>query len=342
MYLTSAIDERYLWADALCVTHHDPKAASEQLRSMGAIYVNTVATIIATDGDSRSGVPVLKGIPNPRGLSQNVIPFGDERLILRNTSFLDEIIFFPTQRQPYYQRGLTCQDYALAKRKVIFNNLQIHWSNIVMDGFPDDSSLRRYLDEYNQRSLSFEEDALPALSSLLSVFSRTIECGFLYGIPEMFFEHSLCWRASGTKGLQRRTASSRPIKSRFESSDLPSWSWLGWKGSVYTRSQTGIRVDSNYISEKEYVEEAFPTTEWYTSRLPTDPQEQRRRLRPSWFEKREGYKDFTKPMPPGWKRVPVPKVSPASTLMAAADISSSMNLCLSPMGDFWSGTTHFP
>ncbi|RKL16691.1 hypothetical protein BFJ70_g14979 [Fusarium oxysporum] len=245
MYLTSAIDERYLWADALCVTHHDPKAASEQLRSMGAIYVNTVATIIATDGDTRSGVPGLKGISNLRGLSQNVIPFGDERLILRNTSFLDEMIFFPNQLQPYYQRGRTCQEYALAKRKTIFNNLEIHWSNIVMDGFPDDSSLRRYLDEYNQRSLSFEEDALPALSSLLSVFSRTFECGFLYGIPEMFFEHSLCWRASGTKGLQRRTASSRPIESRFESSDLPSWSWLGWKGSVYTRSQTGIRVDSN-------------------------------------------------------------------------------------------------
>lgn len=107
MYLTSAIDERCLWADALCVTHHDPKAASEQLRSMGAIYVNAVATIIATDGDSRSGVPGLKGISNPRGLSQSVIPFGDEGFILRNTSFLDEMIFFPTQCQPYYQRGRT-------------------------------------------------------------------------------------------------------------------------------------------------------------------------------------------------------------------------------------------
>ncbi|EXL69434.1 hypothetical protein FOPG_14614 [Fusarium oxysporum f. sp. conglutinans race 2 54008] len=64
------------------------------------------------------------------------------------------------------------------------------------------------------------------------------------------------------------------------------------------------------ISEKEYVEEVFPITEWYTSRLPTDPQEQRRRIRPSWFEKREGYKDFTKPMPPGWKRVPVPENEP--------------------------------
>ncbi|KAM5509971.1 hypothetical protein FOXYSP1_12937 [Fusarium oxysporum f. sp. phaseoli] len=128
MYLTSAVDERCLWADALCVTHHDPKAASEQLRS---------------------GVPGLKGMSNPQGLSQNVIAFGDERLILRNTSFLDEMIFFPTQRQSYYQRGRTCQEYALAKRKIIFNNLEIHWidnelhlqSNIVMDGFPDETHL---------------------------------------------------------------------------------------------------------------------------------------------------------------------------------------------------------
>ncbi|KAG4273222.1 hypothetical protein FPRO04_09828 [Fusarium proliferatum] len=334
MYLTSAIDERYLWADALCVTHHDPKAASEQLRSMGAIYANAIVTIVATDGDSASGILGLKGISNPRGLSQNVIPFGEETLILRNTFAMDEMIFFPTRLQAYYQRGWTCQEYAMAKRKIIFYNNEVHWvcscslwheeltlftemndelslqSNIVMAGFPDDSSLCRYFNEYNQRSLTFEEDALPALSGLLSVFSRSFEGGFLYGIPEMFFEHSLCWRASGTKGLQRRIASSRPIETRFEYSDLPSWSWLGWKGSVYTRSQTGIRVDSNSTCEEEYVEEAFPITEWYTGRLTNDPPEQRRRIRSTWFEKREGYKDFTKPLPPGWKRVLAPEDEP--------------------------------
>ncbi|KLP07154.1 Uncharacterized protein LW94_6429 [Fusarium fujikuroi] len=334
MYLTSAIDERYLWADALCVTHHDPKAASEQLGSMGANYANAIVTIVATDGDSASGIPGLKGISNCRGLSQNVIPFGEETLILRNTFAMDEMVFFPARLQAYYQRGWTCQEYAMAKRKIIFYNQEAHWvcscnlwheeltlfaemnnelspqSNIVMAGFPDDSSLGRYFNEYNQRSLTFEEDALPALSGLLSVFSRSFEGGFLYGIPEMFFEHSLCWRASGTKGLQRRIASSRPMESRFEYCDLPSWSWLGWKGSVYTRSQTGIRVDSNYTCEEEYVEEAFPITEWYTSRLPNNPPEQRRRIRSTWFEKREGYKDFTKPLPPGWNRLPAPEDEP--------------------------------
>ncbi|CVL05332.1 related to tol protein [Fusarium mangiferae] len=334
MCLASAIDERYLWADALCVTHHDPKAASEQLRSMGAIYANAVVTIIATDGDSGSGISGLKSISNPRGLNQRVIPFGDEKLILRNTSYLDEMIFFPTRLRNYYQRGWTCQEYAMAKRKIIFHRREVHWvcscslwheelalfteiddelhpqSNIVIAGFPDDSSLSRYFHEYNQRSLTFEEDALPALSGLLSVFSRSFEGGFLYGIPEMFFEHSLCWRASSTEGIQRRIESSRPIESRFEYSDLPSWSWLGWKGSINDRGQTGIRVGSNYTGEEEHVEEAFPITEWYTSRSPADPHNRRRRIRPTWFEKREGYRDFTKPLPPGWKRVPEPGNEP--------------------------------
>lgn len=106
MYLTSAIDERYLWADALCVTHYGPKAASEQLRSMGSIYANAIVTIVATDGDSASSIPGLKSISKPRGLSQNVISFGEETLILRNTFAMDEMVFFPTRLQAYYQRAL--------------------------------------------------------------------------------------------------------------------------------------------------------------------------------------------------------------------------------------------
>ncbi|KAF5555927.1 hypothetical protein FPHYL_8111 [Fusarium phyllophilum] len=199
MFLTSAIDKRYLWADVLCVTHHDPKTASEQVRSMGAIYANAVVTMVATDGDSGSGIRGLKGISDPRDLSQNFIPLEEETLILRNTFAMNEMTFFPTRLQAYYQRGWTCQKYAMAKTKIFFDNDEVHW-----------------------------------------------------------------------------------------------WSWLGWKGSVYTRTQTGIGVDSNYTCEEEYVEEAFPITE----------------IRPTWFEKREGYKDFTKPPPPGWKRIPATENEP--------------------------------
>ncbi|KAH7002946.1 hypothetical protein EDB82DRAFT_542701 [Fusarium venenatum] len=267
MHLTSSIDEWYLWADALCVTHHDPEAASEQLAAMGIIYANAVVTIIAADGDSVSGMLGLE--------------------------------------------GWTFQEHELSRRRILFANKKLHWMcgcNILMAGFPDDQRLSNYIGDYNRRSLTFEEDALPAISGLLSVFSRSFEGGFLYGLPEMFFEHSLGWRRPWwhKKGLRRRVISGRPTKNQFAFSDLPSWSWLGWKGHVALRYQTAVRVRSNRIvvsvEGRHRIEEAFPITEWYTSESISDPPERRRRIKSTWFENRDGFKDFTKPMPSGWSR----------------------------------------
>ena len=50
MYLTSAIGERYLWADALCIAQGDN--ITEQYNHMGAIYASAIVAIIAVDGDS--------------------------------------------------------------------------------------------------------------------------------------------------------------------------------------------------------------------------------------------------------------------------------------------------
>ncbi|RGP58395.1 hypothetical protein FSPOR_11896 [Fusarium sporotrichioides] len=318
MYLTSVIDEQYLWADALCITHHDSQAASEQPKSMGAIYANAVVTIVAADSDSGSGFHGLEGVSSSREINQDIIPFGDEKLVIRNTYMMDMML----GPQDYYDRGWTFQEYAMSKRKIVFHNLELHWlctcsvwheeltlytgidnevfprSNFLMAGFPDQWSLGRYLVDYNHRSLTYDEDAFPAISGLLSVLSRSFEGGFLYGIPEMFFDHGLCWRPDFNLNLQRRVPSARPIKNRFASSDLPSWSWLGWVGAVSMFNQTAIKVN-----EKVHcIEEALPITEWYTSSSVTDPVEARRRIRSTWYENRDVYKDLTNTMPLGWTR----------------------------------------
>ncbi|EYB33373.1 hypothetical protein FG05_10578 [Fusarium graminearum] len=314
MYLTSKIDERYLWADALCVTHHDPEAASEQLATMGTIYANAVVTIIAVDGDSQSGIPGLKGISNPRGIQKEAIPFGDKTILVRNT---DINSMGRVGSNYYHNRGWTFQEYSFSSRKIVLLDHELHWMcacttwheevtlyteidhifsyqfDLLTAGFPADFCLTQYAMDYNQRFLTFQEDALPAISGLLSVLSRSFEGGFLYGIPEMFFEHSLGWWGMD---MQRRVSSDRPTEKQFAFSGLPSWSWLGWQGYVFYREQTAIRVWSNPI------EEAFPITEWYTSNSPSDPPDLRRRIRSTWYEKRDGFKDFAKPMPPGWSR----------------------------------------
>ncbi|QPC69118.1 hypothetical protein HYE67_011349 [Fusarium culmorum] len=248
MYLTATIDERYLWADALCVAHHDPEAASEQLATMGTIYANAVVTIIAVDGDSQSGIPGLEGVSNPRGIQQETIPFGDETILVLNT---DINSMGRVGSNYYHNRGWTFQEYSFSSRKIVLLDGELHWMfasttwheevtlytgidhifryqfDLLTAGFPADFCLTQYAMDYNQRFLTLQEDALPVISGLLLVLSRSFEGGFLYGIPEMFFEHSLGWWGMD---MQRRVSSDRPTEKQFAFSGLPSWSWLGWQG----------------------------------------------------------------------------------------------------------------
>ncbi|KAJ3539731.1 hypothetical protein NM208_g5373 [Fusarium decemcellulare] len=322
MYLTSVIGERYLWADGLCIPQYDQGAAAEQLKLMGAISANAIVTIMSADGDAESGLPGLKAVSSPRKMEQQVIPFGDERLVVRNTGVFDMV-----GGPPYYEQAWTYQHHTMAQRKIIFNRGELHWEchcsvwheeltldaevdkyidprlGTIMAGFPDLGSLANPLTTYGEKELRYDEDALPAISSLLSVASRSFAGGFLYGIPEMFFERGLGWRPHWDHvNLQRRIPSDRPAQSQLTPCGLPSWSWLGWKGLMFHGYGEAARINDR----QDWIEETIPTTTWYTSQSPTDPPEQRRRIRSTWYENRDSYKDFTKPMPPGWTRHEAP------------------------------------
>ncbi|KAI2627080.1 heterokaryon incompatibility protein-domain-containing protein [Hypomontagnella submonticulosa] len=323
MYVTSVIGERYLWADSLCISQHDRDAATRELELMAAIYGNAVVTIIAADTDAIEGLPGLKGVSDSRKLEQKVIPFGKEQLAVRNTG-----VFSMTNGTPYYNRAWTYQEYAHSSRKLLFNRKEVHWQcscsvwheelNIgeeidmyidprmrtILAGFPDMGSMNHVLTAYNEREHRHDEDALPAISGLLSVASRSFTGGFLYGLPEMFFECALGWRRFwGHTNLRRRIPSQRPIESRLHPSQLPSWSWIGWHGLVTAGYGEAARINNRQHS----IQETFPITEWYTADSPSATMAQRRRIRSTWFTDRESYKesykDLKKPLPLGWTRL---------------------------------------
>jgi len=327
MHWTSVIGERYLWSDAICITTTDPSVTREQLRMMGSIYASAVVTIIAADGDSQTGLAGLKGASSPRELHQRVIPFGDDKIIVRNTQ-----IFSMDSGHPYYDRGWTYQEYKMSPRKILFNNRELHWEcrcnvwheemvinaevpqyidprlGVILSGFPDLVSLAHIITDYNEKELRYDEDALPAIAGLLSVVSRSFTGGFLYGLPEMFFDRALGWNPYwGHINLRRRTPSDRPVETRLSPSGLPSWSWIGWQGLLTIASQEATPVNDRVRD----IEETIPITEWYTGYSPSDPPSQRRRIRSTWFENRDSYKDFTQPLPRGWTRHPAPVNKPA-------------------------------
>ena len=318
MFVTKNLDERYLWVDALCIGHDNPTETARQLTMMGSIYASATLTIIATDGDAREGISGLNGISESRALEQKVFPFGSRKIIVRST----DIFSLVHGGTPYFSRGWTYQEHRLAKRKLVFLKKSAHWEcqhrqshedltpgaeietyiepRLVesLDGFPELSSVGNIIGDYNNKSLRYTEDALPGITGMLAVLSRSFQGGFLFGIPEMFFHRALAWTPIWSHiELERRELSDRPRQDQLPAGQLPSWSWVGWKGMVKL-GEEAARINDLCAT----IEETYPMVEWYTASSPTTSASERRRIRSTWYEHREEWKSGTIDLP-GWTAV---------------------------------------
>lgn len=325
MSFTSMIGERYLWVDVLCIDHSRISESTSQLQLMGAIYANASLTIVNFDGDAEDGLPGLKGTSRGRALRSELIPFGEESFIEDKHGYFE----FSTWGQ-YHKRSWTYQEFNMASRRLIFSKSLLHWMcqcsvweeqlllgveadkyinprmGEIMRGMPNLLSLGNLISHYNQRELTYDEDALPGISGLLTIFSRCFLGGFICGIPEMFFEAALSWRPHWEHtNLRRRVRSESPNPGQLRPCILPSWSWIGWEGLVdISQFEAGPANPSAW-----WMKETIPITTWYTCDSPTTPQT--RKIRSSWFETREVYKDFKKPLPPGWTRLAISETANA-------------------------------
>ncbi|KAI0476570.1 heterokaryon incompatibility protein-domain-containing protein [Xylariaceae sp. FL0804] len=312
MGLVRELGERYLWVDALCIVQDDHGMKEGQLKIMGALYGTAVLTIVVTDGDADHGIPGIRGISGPRKLSQQVIAFSEENIVIQPTHLPVGMIKPYTD---YETRGWTFQEYHLSGRKLIFNGEQMHWTcqcvqwredttavgkpgaidelhiDTLAAGMPHLGEYSKLVRDFNERHLTYEDDALPAITGMLTLFSRSFEGGFTYGLPDMFFDAALCWRQYGFRTfLERRTPSAK-AKPPFDR--MPSWSWIGWHGP------TDCCFQEENFSIDDYIQ-TIPTTVWYASTEPHGGQ--KRRVQTTWFEKRRLLKDHSRPVPPGWSR----------------------------------------
>ncbi|KAL0931161.1 uncharacterized protein CTRU02_213896 [Colletotrichum truncatum] len=319
MHLTRNMDERYLWVDAICITQDDPEQISAHLVMMAAIYATAVFTIVGADGDSRSGLIGVPDTSESRDIEQKVIPFaGNHQIALsRSTTGVSAML----SSSPYSERGWTFQEYMMSKRRLVFRNKQLTWEcqkdvwyedvslpavgsddspnflaapiRSILSGYPDLASLNTIIGKYNKRQFTFEEDALPGISGLLAILSRTFEGGFLYGLPVMFFDAALAWNRSpfGIGNLQRRIDSGH-AHHKVSSSRLPSWSWIGWRGEV------GINWHQEGFSYWHRNKETIPITNWFASEKPHSGP--KLHIKPTWFSRRDMYKHMNPTLSEGW------------------------------------------
>jgi hypothetical protein len=318
--LTGALGARYLWTDVLCIVHDSPVSVADQLNKMSAIYASALLTIVAADGDGSFGIPGLLNISDPRAPPQEVFAMQDERLIVHKSVEIDGR--FATDVE-YHKRGWTYQEYLVSPRKLMFIHREVYWIckqcewhesdvqavnhakdrswrqlDLVPIGAPKIDSLSRMLNQYNKRILSFDEDALPAISGLLTVLSREFVGGFLYGLPERFFDVALTWQPETESLLQKRTASGANNETSLGASGMPSWSWIAWSG--------GIKFGLFEVAHVPFwnggiLRETKPITEWYTSNEVQG--QKRRKIASSWHLDRDQERYEDQSLPEGWSRV---------------------------------------
>jgi hypothetical protein len=254
--LTALLGEKWLWVDSLCIVQDDVESKHTQLEEMASIYANAYVTLIAANGwDANHGLRGIKGVTESRMLPPSGLKDIHESL------------------QPYstvwYSRGWTLQELIFSRRKIMFQYQMAIWecscsnwheasdiheiSPIVppflrctpMEVKPnlDWPDLQQYMNlirDYNDRHLTFPEDIIAGFSGVLRMLSSVFIGGFVYGLPEMFFDDALLWQPESP--VQRRVPSSRA-----SSQSLPSWSWAGWRGDINTDSWSSgyirIRTD---------------------------------------------------------------------------------------------------
>jgi Heterokaryon incompatibility protein (HET) len=184
---------RYLWVDRYCINHEDCAEETVMIRSMGQIYANAQATIVALYGwDDGAGLPGVSKTPRTPQ-PHFVLGTGDGCLI---SSFprLPNMI----ADSQWNTRGWTYQEARLSRRCFFFTEYQVYFvcqESSQSEAVPSDpgtnsiSSLLNnnrlnaslfgynvvaaeglYLDRmmFSQRRLTYESDVLDAFRGLLA------------------------------------------------------------------------------------------------------------------------------------------------------------------------------
>lgn len=177
-----------------------------------------------------------------------------ERLLSRRCLyFTDTQVFFECQEHSFSEGrpGALVEASSHDIRDSSFHSL-IN-SNLIDLGNPlaskEDRQMLRYskiVEEYCHKKFTFVDDILDAFSGIEAALEHLCSWTMVYGLPEQLLDHSLLWEPGEVTAPQKsfdyalfrrpKPTTSLPMganKLERRNSNLPSWSWSAWTGSVY-------------------------------------------------------------------------------------------------------------
>ncbi|KAK0616868.1 heterokaryon incompatibility protein-domain-containing protein [Immersiella caudata] len=313
--LVQVLGERYLWVDALCIIQDNEIHTRVQLQAMASIYGNAILTIVAAQGRSADhGLHGIPGVSKPRSFHQQLFGIANGRKFVHCPELWDSRCYWS-------RRGWTHQESLFSARKLMFVRNSVEWqchyaifredlkeedvivpiADQFIHGFrqeptqqrllhprlPNILALQSVIDHYLSRDFTYPVDIVPAFAGISSVLSKVFDGGFLFGIPEMFFDAALLWegRRCNYKLREDRDVSTLTV---------PSWSWMGWielQNFLWYPTFDHIKWNlEGYWSSIRTI----PLVKWYSG---TGPSPEARAIPNHW---RKYSNVGSSELPPGW------------------------------------------
>ncbi|EXJ65765.1 uncharacterized protein A1O5_11006 [Cladophialophora psammophila CBS 110553] len=261
MHVVTAIGEKYLWVDALCIVQDDPIHKHRQICEMGTIYGGALATIVAAA--SSSAAEGLCGVhPGTRQVTDYAVSSGI--YVAKREPFKDSVLksTHNTRAWTYQERLLSKRCMYFSRQQVFFQCKQTVWSEdrwedawachtisynefaSIQHGFGKltllnysmsrdcrhseifDDCYALLVQEYSMKNLSYDSDILNGFAGLCSFFLHRWRLKFICGSPleSSLFASALLWYHPHM-GIRRRNYDD-------DSNLFPSWSWSGWIGGI--------------------------------------------------------------------------------------------------------------
>jgi hypothetical protein len=315
--LTRMIGEQYLWVDALCIVQDDHESKMEHIQYMGVIYYEAILMTQACCGkDASYGLPGVQ--KNSRRVYQVYEQVGD--IVLGNKMPESKSDDYDSV---WGTRAWTLQEKVLSRRMIRISDEAVSWwcwhagcsedencrhenypvgepdRNWIFFSVPDtrgEIGIKEYsafdtynssVSDYTRRNLSYQSDALNAVSGILHHLRSHFLGEFVHGLPDVEFERALMWYPVGICSRRLDQHTGKPIFS--------SWSWLGWVGHAaypwilertFPVSTVGLPLRWEGSSADE--NEVWFTTEQYRMANQAPAKERHRSSVDPWCVKEQG------------------------------------------------------
>ncbi|CAI6305489.1 unnamed protein product [Periconia digitata] len=286
--VTKEMGIRYLWVDTVCIVQDDLEEKKETLSAMDEIYKQSVLTIVAATG-THANVGLAGIRPNSRVI--DACQGWVDGLHLRRCNKYDAEP--KIEETPWASRGWTYQESYFSPRKLIFANNRVYY-HCSESSFGEVQPLKKgcfrrpifqshsstakelqtmrstptgpftlyaeHVENYNWRTLSFQEDVLAAFAGVASDIERATDkrMRLFEGLPVGFLARALCWEV---KNPQPRQTSARRLRSSDRRPIFPTWTWAAWNIAVHYTHQYYFNEEYDATGTPSRIELRWPWPE---------------------------------------------------------------------------------